>query len=535
MSGLPKNRTKRTHRVPLFILVGLVFGACGGRQEAEPTDKKAEGGEGGARRNDVTSDSEGGGAGIAPTVTDSTTSRGGTSNSTGGASNSTGGTSNSTGGTSNSTGGASNSTGGASNSTGGTVAFGISRLKGDYDVFIAPPPEVTGCAPNFGTEHVTLWLDTDPRLSAVTFVDYQYELTEGVRGTIIDNTLYLPAALRGSAEAVITPAMQFTIDESGFVGTGMAEVTYRCNDGSSATSRVKASVVPDRTPPTLRIVPFLRQSPDSVFPFSEFRPEFSEPVTFRNASTGIWFWDPSEAEATVQVVNAVNEAPIALDWRLGMAAGESVFQFINQTTIPGQIVRPRLMTHELTDHNGNRAVADPKPWNVVPVATLNSVIDFDENPNVGFYGKATYEFANRSNHCQSGGCLILEGNITDISARYDTRIPDALFAFSFTPPWPTGYRVRYQIWSSSDRSPVLTAFYPNGCTGYTNTHVQPIEVLVDGYTMSTGWADSTFGYCGGPGSEHGIAFALAEEYYYATSYTPKTARLVIERIEVINE
>ena len=431
------------------------------------------------------------------------------------------------------TGGSQSSGGrGGTSATGGTTAAG--PYAGDYDLFIEPMPDVPGCTPTFNDSRLNVSIsdpDANWKFGLVAYRDFEGRYVSYESHALTNGGLTFPLTNYSGVYGQTDPLFSTFVGEVGFIEQGSAIIAYQCTDGSIDKRTVKIRLLRDQTPPKLRLLPFVRVAEHGVLTFSEFRPEFSETVTFRNGSRDTFFWDLDEAMADVYVRDAVDTSLVDIQWMTGTAGGEAVFSLSNHRNMAGHSIVAGLNSVGLADRSGNRAVALDEAWSLVDTAIMDTQLDFDWMTAVdGLVGQATFSTAAiAGSPCSSGNCVVLEGPLQNTYLDWATDFPPAAFGLSFASSEYAYHRIHYQLWATSQQA-FLMVKYPTGCSGWTSgANWVASSTSVDGYTYQTGWFDSTMGVCYGPDRDRGVAIAIGCENCI-TSPSVTQARLVIESI-----
>jgi hypothetical protein len=430
------------------------------------------------------------------------------------------------------TGGQSSGGRGGTIATGGTTSAG--PYAGDYDLFIDPAPEVPGCTPAFNDSRLNVSItgpDANWEFGLVAYRDFEVRYLLDERHGLTNGALIFSLTKYSGVYGPSDPLFSIFVGEAGFSEQGSATITYLCTNGSIDERTVKIRLLRDQTPPKLRLRPFVRVAEHGVFTFSEFRPEFSEMVTFRNGSRDTIFWDLDEAMADVYVRDAIDTTLVDIQWMMGTAGGEAVVSLSDHRNMAGHSIVAGLNSVGLADRSGNQAVALDDAWSLVDTAIMDTRLDFDMVTAVsGLVGQATYAFAgDAGGPCATRKCVVLEGPVQNIEEDWATDFPPAAFGLSFASSEYAYHRISYQLWATSKQA-FLMIKHPTGCSGWTSgANWVASSVSVDGYTYQTGWFDSTMGVCAGPDRDRGVAIAIGCEDCI-TSPDVTRARLVIGSI-----
>src|SRR6185369_5959192 len=178
-------------------------------------------------------------------------------------------------------------------------------LIGDYDVYFAPLPPLSGCSPAVA----------EPRMNLALF---------------------------------FASSRKLDLDADGVRGTGFAEVPYTCQNGLVKTQRMPVTVKADRTPPKLRVDPV----GFTLLGFTRFSFRFSEPVALPSGSYDSVFSEPSDGEQTLQLYDVdTNAVPPAIwQWSLGGPVSEA--HFVDPASVEARTFAARLIA-PLADRAGN--------------------------------------------------------------------------------------------------------------------------------------------------------------------------------------
>ncbi len=342
-----------------------------------------------------------------------------------------------------STGGA--STGGAS--TGGALNLpAIETLSGDYDIDWGTPPLIPDCRPLFTEQHLNFHLAFG---DAVSFVETEAELFRDFWVYDREATyVYDGGELRLDALEDTVPPVTLSVDESGFTSAATVTIPYDC-EGQPLDVLVSATVVPDQTPPKLRVHTNVPGA--SVFSFSLVSFDFSEPLF-----TPTWeilaykFWDAGHVGGLVTVAD--QNGPVPHTWNDDSGGRYGIL--FDRDTIGGDTVTFSVDS-AVRDRAGHSAVITPNPVTVLDAGpVLTTTFDLDAGPPPGLYGDATYLASGPL--CESGGCIVLEGLAPPCDEYTQSPSPNpAVYGLRVDhgPETSKALFVRYRLWSSAPDAP----------------------------------------------------------------------------------
>ncbi|MES1186997.1 MAG: hypothetical protein ABUL60_24495 [Myxococcales bacterium] len=428
--------------------------------------------------------------------------------------------------------GAAGVTGGAAGVDGGAGAGGqelggggataetpsVTVLAGNYDVYLAAPPAVVGCAVAWYEPRINLavYLTDAGKLEALPFKDFFWQGNFAEEPEVSPSTFKL-AALLDWANAPATPALELSWDEAGFLGAGTAEIPYTCEGGPVTTRVVAATLEADHTSPKLRV------DPDGYgsFGFTRFDFTFSEPVDLPHGEYDIVFREPADGEQAVELYDVDTNAPLPTVWQWSLAGPVAQAHFPDPASVEGRTVAARLSA-TLRDRAGNPLVPLEKTFDIAPAAVLDGELDFDQAPSAGVYGNASYHpTAEPGAPCEQGGCLVLDG---PVARCYEA--PHSTFAVRLASPWDTGVQIRYRVWASTSSVSPIGIGYASGCSGSFPAALNPLAQPDGSFTYASDWTTRTISPCGGPENENGFTLSLDCAEYGA----PPDVRVVIERL-----
>src|SRR6185369_10662103 len=314
-------------------------------------------------------------------------------------------------------------------------------LIGDYDVYFAPPPPLSGCSPAVAEPrmNLALFFASSRKLEAQVFADFDWQAGFSQQPRVKLTTLEIPA-FSDWEKKPLAPALTLDLDADGVRGTGFAEVPYTCQNGLVKTQRMPVTVKADRTPPKLRVDPV----GFTLLGFTRFSFRFSEPVALPSGSYDSVFSEPSDGEQTLQLYDVdTNAVPPAIwQWSLGGPVSEA--HFVDPASVEARTFAARLIA-PLADRAGNPLLVLGQSFYIQRSAVLDTEIDFDQEPTVGVFDNASYHAAAEPGaECEQGGCLVLDGPVVPC---FDA--PQSTFAVRLSSLWDTDVQVRYRVWAST--------------------------------------------------------------------------------------
>ncbi|HET7542350.1 MAG TPA: hypothetical protein VFK05_20920 [Polyangiaceae bacterium] len=390
---------------------------------------------------------------------------------------------------------------------------------GDYDAFLAKPPEVAGCSVAWYEPRINLTLSRNTRgsLEAVAYADFFWQANAGKEPTFGSDTLQL-YVLADSPQITLTPVLELGWDARGFHGPPSAEIPYTCQSGARTTRTVPVTLEVDRTSPKLRVDPvgFLQ------FGYTPFGFTFSEPVALPSGDFGATFSDPSDGNVALELYDLDTKAALPTSWKWSLAGPVAQARFLDPAAVEGRTIATRLLA-PLADRAGNPLLASEQTFAIARSAVLETALDFDQEPAAGIYGNASYHVvAGAGAACEQGGCLVLDGPVVSCYGA-----PRSTFAVRLSSAWDESIKIRYRVWSSTASVSPLAIGYASGCTGSVSLTLTALAQPDGAFTHASDWRTISVAPCGGPDYENGFSLSLD----CAESEPPPAVRVIVERIE----
>ena len=367
----------------------------------------------------------------------------------------------------------------------GTFVDAGTPVRGHYDVWF-DDPKVPGCEIAIGTLRLNLYVEVERGAISVSyFKDYTWAEAQPT----IEPGLLRVVPMSRPDDWERRPSLALERSPSapyGFTGTGTAAIPLLCGTEQAIFLDAPVRVVPDATPPTIRMSP-ATASP-WVLPFTWFRLESSEPIAPSNASEPWAFADIAQIQGYVGLVDATSGGRIAFALRTWPESPSLGLTMTDRDAVVGRSVR-LAVSNELRDGAGNVALADETAFEVHDAGPVSTKIDFEDGPQRGLLGTATYHAPGEpGSPCESGGCVTIDSTVGECQP-YVGRVPGAV-ASRLAVPSGSEIKFRYRILAEQDVLQVFAfAEEDVSCilTGSSQLHL--LRAPLDGFAYGTDWTE----------------------------------------------
>ena len=227
------------------------------------------------------------------------------------------------------------------------------------------------------------------------------------------------------------------------------------------------------------------------------------------------------------LVNADTKLPIPLAYAAFPWIGPQTDAiFLDQESVVGVTFRAEPV--HLTDLAGNVALPDNQTYEVSSAGPVVTKVDFDDGPHPSVYGPATYYAPGSPGApCESGGCLVMAGEIPSCDAPTSANMPALVTRMAFTQERPTA-TLRYRVWAKDSARLLLRVTSDVSCENEVYARVMPLATSDGAYANATPWQDASLGPCLGPNGKNPLV--VTPPCIYDASATSEPARLVIESL-----
>lgn len=407
---------------------------------------------------------------------------------------------------------------------GAALAESARVLVGSYDVWITDPNLPHCRLPASGSRLNLIVAMKDGALTAYLFEDGFWSYAAGTKMKLEAGALTLTPDILVDDPPDRRPTLVFAWGASGFEPQAQATVHLECDGGYVYDLDEPVRIEQDRTPPRLVANPY--EDIGRVFPFTHIALRLTEPA--RLDSIGAFYPDPEDIDVRNQVklvnIDTNDTIPAGYEGYPWMGPETDVV-FLDQESVVG--VRFRAEPVNLTDLAGNAALPDDRTYEVSNAGPIVTNVDFDVGPHPSTYGAATY-FAQGSSGapCESGGCLVMEGEIQDCDAQVPADSPALVTRFGFTETQGKA-TLRYRVWATN---PVLLSLsvLAELCSEGVYVRMEPLATSEGVYTYASAWADAAVGPCLRASGQNPLI--VLPPCIYGGGVSSEPARFVVESV-----
>jgi hypothetical protein len=408
---------------------------------------------------------------------------------------------------------------------GAALAEAARALIGFYDVWITAP-DVSGCKLAGSSRLNLIVTDDGGRLAAHLFEDSHWSSGARTRMVLKPDEVVLVPDVTGDDTPTPRPELTFDWSASGFGSQGTAISRLACVDGSTLdVVTASARVSPDTTPPRLVAKPFTEIG--RVFPYTHIGLSLTEPARLDSINQSHPIPDDIDLLSQAFLSNVENGSSIPIAYSAEPYFGpRTTALFREPESVVGLTFRAKPIG--ASDLAGNVAIADDRSYTVLSAGPIVSRVDFDDGPHPSVYGSATYVApGTASGPCESGGCLVMEGDLGACDAPVPAEAPALVTRFAFSKA-RTNATLRYRVWTTHpDQIRIQTVTVQ--CQAHNSVSVQPLPAPEGGYGYASAWANANVGPCLYPTGRNPLIVTMPCIQTFGP-VPPAKARLVIESL-----